>query len=341
MKLDKVLSFDDVLLVPKYNPVRSRSEVSLATQVGGLSLESPILGANMPSVCGHEMATALSSEGALGIIHRMCSIEKQASMVQKSEGYVGAAIGIGDDWKERAAACIDGGAHIICVDVAHGDQDRVVEVSRQFLEEFDVPLIIGNIATEDAARSFIMGLCMEDQSRVALKSGVGGGSLCSTRVKTGFGLPTLESVWRISAALEKYGSPMSLIADGGLKNSGDICKSLAAGADAVMLGSLLSGTDEAPGDVVKNGDALYKMYAGSASHGAKKKFFGKAEYIEGAERLVPYKGPVQKIVQGLHEGIRSGMTYAGASNLEEFQVKAEFVQITAAGYRESIPHGLL
>lgn len=718
-----VLSFDDVLLVPKHNNIASRGDVDLSTHVCGKKMNVPIFSANMASVTGTEMAHAMAISGGVGIVHRMCSIEQQTAMIKEAEvlpNQIGAAVGIGDDWKERAQACVKAGAGFICIDVAHGDQDRVVEVANQFLQETSLTgLIVGNVATEAAARAFVMGLPLSEMSRVALKVGVGGGcfaegtrvllsngtyknielidtgdrvinkygypvavkkawktgykklarlrtnlfyeetlvtpdhrywtgdlstvskssldaqgykkvlsktrrggkskfgwkpiregssdalmlprqikfelestfsvpltkrtggnghtnvsrsvdctmepsydlgyifglflgdghsqvteykkskrgcvhwylgaeedhilgklesavtnvlgkslsvtrpkniihgilyykpladfllsfgkgqgkhlpshllvdspeylrgileglldsdgcasdatrmsfyntspqlielfnvvhylvhgyfpnnrreeskvgtlkginsdnlapayqartlgrpewrlldynqivkvldysetelyapvydievdcpthsfiannatvhnSVCTTRIRTGFGLPTLQSVLDIATALDGYDSPMTVIADGGIKNSGDIVKCLAAGAHAVMLGSLLAGTDEAPGDVVRHKEGLSKLYAGSASHGAKKKFFGKAEYVEGAERLVPYKGPVHKVVRSLTDGIRSGFTYAGSHNLLTFQTKAEFVRITPAGYRESLPHGL-
>lgn len=351
------LSFDDVLLVPKHNNVRSRGDVDLSTNVAGLQFRLPIISANMPSVTGARMANAMAVGGGLGIIHRMCSIEEQVAMIRaakdsvtvddvagtKVSPKVGAAIGIGDDWFDRALACSNAGADVICIDVAHGDQERVIEVARKYLYEFSPGLIVGNIATEAAARGFVMGLPLQHMERVALKVGVGGGSACTTRIQTGFGIPTLQSVMDVARALEGYDSPMTIIADGGIKNSGDICKCLAAGADAVMLGSLLAGTKEAPGDVIKDDKSghLYKVYRGSASYGAKKDFFSKAEYIEGAERLVEFKGSVEKALRRLAEGVRSGFTYAGAKDLRNFQFYSEFIQITPAGFRESLPHGLL
>lgn len=342
------LSFDDVLLVPKHNTIRSRSEVDTSVVLLGTKFHIPIIAANMPSICGAEMASAMAGPGGLGIVHRMCSIEEQAQMIRDSgvlpEG-IGAAIGIGNDWKDRAKACIESGAGIICLDVAHGDQERVIEVAREFLSTFSTPgLIIGNIATAEAAGRFVRGIRPEDHKRVSLKVGVGGGSACTTRVRTGFGIPTLQSVLDVSAYLDGYSSQMQIIADGGIKNSGDINKCFAAGADAVMVGGLLAGTRETPGKVIKDDKTgrLFKVYRGSASYGAKKEYFGEAEYVEGAERLVDYKkDKAVEVLWGLSDGIRSGLTYCGASTLSEFQTKAEFIRITPAGFRESLPHGLL
>ena len=345
-----VVSFDDVLLVPKQNDISSRSKVDLSSRIGDTTLQLPILAANMPSVCETDMATALANSGGVGIIHRMCSIEEQAAMVQETQAPLkAAAIGIGDDWMQRASALLQSGVSLICLDVAHGHQDRVAYVAQQFLHltgqmHPDNPpfLIVGNIATTEAAQFFLNNTRKTDHPRLLLKVGVGGGSVCTTRIKTGFGLPTLQSVFDVVKMVDAWDSGALVIADGGIKNSGDIVKCLAAGADLVMLGSLLAGTDEAPGHVLKDGQGnLVKSYAGAASHGAKKKHFGKAEYVEGAERFVPYKGPVRKVLKDLEDGIRSGMTYCGAKTLDELRAKAEFVRITTAGYRESLPHGVL
>lgn len=337
-----VLSFDDVLLVPGYNDIPSRSEVGLDSIVAGVDLTLPIIAANMPSVCEREMAVAVGSAGGIGIIHRMQSIPAQTDQVSASPFPIGAAIGIGDDWKLRAEALIHAGANIICLDVAHGHQERVVDTALEFLQLFDVSLIIGNIATAQAAAHFDSEISEVDQARVALKVGVGGGSVCTTRIKTGFGMPTLQSVMDVSRVLNENDSEISIIADGGIKTSGDIVKALAAGADAVMLGSLLAGTREAPGDVIKDDKTglKYKVYRGAASYGAKEAHFGEAEYIEGAERLIPYKGSVSKVLASLEEGIRSGLTYFGVDNLADLREEVEFVRITQAGWRESLPHGI-
>jgi IMP dehydrogenase len=217
-----------------------------------------------------------------------------------------------------------------------------MEVALEFLDTYDSPLIIGNIATADAAMNFGQQISNIDHPRVALKVGVGGGSVCTTRIKTGFGLPTLQSVMDVYEALQSLDSEISIIADGGLKSSGDIVKALAAGADAVMLGSLLAGTKEAPGDVIKDDKTglKYKVYRGAASYGAKESFTGATEYVEGAERLIDYKGAVQKTVLSLTDGIRSALTYCGVDNLTDLCDEAEFVRITEAGFKESMPHGI-
>jgi IMP dehydrogenase len=338
------LSFDDVLLSPSYSTIASRSDVSLATSVAGISLEIPIIAANMPSVCEEEMSKAIGACGGIGIIHRMQPIEAQCKKVLFNvSAPVGAAIGIGADWKERASSLYECCINIICLDVAHGHQSRVIDVALEFLDTFNCSLIIGNIATGYAAAHFDNEISEKDQHRVALKVGVGGGSVCNTRINTGFGMPTLQSILDIREALDQAGSEMSIIADGGIRNSGDIVKSLAAGADAVMLGSLLAGTRESPGPVIKDDRTglKYKVYRGAASYGAKKDWFGSAEYVEGAERLVPYKGRVKKTIDSLVDGIKSGLTYCGVSSIQDLKDEAEFIRITEAGIKESLPHGLL
>lgn len=334
--MKEALSFDDVLLVPKKFDGSSRSEIDLTTSLfHGLDL--PIISANMPSVTESEMFSAMGDLGGLGIVHRMCSIEEQVEMIKKGvgnskSGSYAAAIGIGNDWLERSKRLLDVGVNVFCIDVAHGHQERVLEVVKDFRKQFStMSLIVGNISTLEAADEIMNtgGL------NTVLKIGVGGGSVCSTRIATGCGVPTLQSIMDIA---RHYPS----IADGGIKNSGDIVKSLAAGAKAVMLGSLLAGTDEAPGEIIKGNDgSLYKIYRGAASYGAKKEFFNKAEYIEGAETLVKYKGSLSKVVKKLTEGVKSGFSYCGAHNLQELQENAEFVKITSAGMKESFPHGLL
>lgn len=345
----KALSFDDVLLVPNKFSGNSRSEIDLSTNVAGISLKIPIIAANMPSVCEVDMAVAVGKLGGLGIIHRMNSDFEQAIMVAEAKKQlgtlpVGAAIGIGSDWKERAAGLIDYGVDIICVDVAHAHQEQLEHVVRSFWQHFgSFPLIIGNIATLHAAKNISVSCGHHIGNRaksMAFKVGIGGGSVCTTRIKTGCGVPTFQSVLDVCGDEENN---YNVIADGGIKSSGDIVKALAAGANTVMLGSLLAGTDEAPGRVIKGRDgAKYKIYRGNASYGTKRQNGDAPVNIEGEETLVSYKGSVEKVINKLLDGIRSGLSYCGALSITELHdKKPEFVEITSSGYRESLPHGLL
>ena len=339
-----VLSFDDVLLVPQYNEVESRSDVNLDTHIGGLHMKIPIIASNMPSVCEGEMAIVMGYKGGLGIIHRMQSIKDQAMQVAQSASYnVGGAIGIGDDWQVRTESILGAQGNVICLDVAHGHQEKVHDVALEFLDSYpDVPLIVGNYATAMGVDSFLYQVDKSDLSRITLKVGVGGGSVCTTRVRTGCGIPTFQSIMDIYELTKIDYPEVSILCDGGCRNSGDIVKALAAGADAIMTGSLLAGTEESPGEVIKDDRTgrKYKVYRGAASYGAKKAYFGEADYVEGAERLIPYRGEVYEVVDHLLDGIRSGLTYCGVDNLHDLRKNADFVRVTSAGYNESLPHGL-
>lgn len=343
IRKEKALSFDDVLLVPKMFDGGTRGSIDISTNVAGLDLDIPIIAANMPSVTEEDMCIRLGNLGGLGILHRMqekksmflmaCNVKRNLQSGKK----FGGSIGVGKDWEDNSKLLIDAGADVVCIDVAHGHQSSVLEVANAFKERFgDFPLIVGNLSTFSSVNYF-SNIIDRGCFNISFKLGVGGGSACSTRIQTGCGVPTLQTV------LDCCSAPfVNAIADGGIKNSGDIVKSLAAGAHAVMVGSLLAGTDASPGDPIKSKDGrLYKIYRGNASYGSKKKYFGKAEYIEGVETLVEYKGNLEETVNRLCEGIRSGFSYCGAQNLKDLQKNAEFVEITSSGFKESMPHGLL
>jgi IMP dehydrogenase len=339
MRARKAYSFDDVMLVPRYSEMNSRADADLSTAVAGVPLRIPIIAANMSSVCEDTMAIAMGEMGGLGIIHRMCPVEREAGMVRAVHDagvQVGFSIGVGPDWRERMEACRKFGS-IVCLDVAHGHHRRGVELLAAYFETYqDYPIIVGQIATAQAAGMFIERIPEKFHRTVAFKTSIGGGSLCTTRIMTGFGVPTLQAVSDIN---EAHGHVISIVADGGIKNSGDIVKSLAAGADAVMLGNLMAGTDEAPGNIIKAKDMLYKVYRGSASFGEKALRGEETRNVEGEEALVPYKGSVKRVVSGLLDGVRSGFSYGGAASIPELQEHAEFVEITAHGLAESLPHG--
>jgi IMP dehydrogenase len=352
LRIRRALSFNDVLLVPRHTRVFSRSDVNLSTKVAGLELEIPIIAANMSSVCEAEMAIALGRIGGLGIIHRMCSVDEEREMLcQASAGYapppgrqnqqlqVGFSIGVGPDWRGRMEACRPH-AQIACLDVAHADSNRVLDLLQTYFKDFsDYPLIIGNIATADAARRLKEAIPERYYGSIALKVGIGGGSLCTTRIKTGFGMPTLQSVADVREVTS--GVP-DMIADGGIASSGDIVKSLVAGANAVMLGSLLAGTEEAPGDLIRDDHgSLMKQYRGSASFSDKQKRGEATRNVEGESTLVPYRGKVADVIGDLLDGIRSGLSYGGSSDIQGLQENVEFAEITTHGYRESLPHGKL
>lgn len=342
-RLKKAYSFNDVMMVPRRSSLNSRDEASLATKVAGLYLDIPIIAANMSSVCEAHMAISLGKMGGLGILHRMCSIDEQRKMLEHVRGEtpddnvkVGFSIGIGDDWRDRMDVGVDL-ADIVCLDIAHAHHERVIELLHKYFGIYKhFPIIIGQVSTPQAVGDLLSVIPDRYRKSVAFKTSIGGGSLCTTRIKTGFGVPTLQSIFDIAGEFPD----ISLIADGGIKESGDIVKSLAAGADAVMLGSLLAGTDEAPGSIIKNNDgSRYKVYRGSASFGDKAKRGEQTRNIEGEESLIPYKGSVERTVNSLLDGIRSGYSYGGATTIEELQDSVEFLEISVYGYNESLPHG--
>ena len=337
MIIKKALSFDDVMMVPKFSAIHSRNDVDLTTFVAGVELKIPIIAANMSSICESEMSKALADVGGLGIIHRMCSISSQQKMLKEiSNKQVGFSIGIGNDWKERMDACKND-ASVVALDVAHGHHLRVTQLLKEYFKLYGgYPIIIGQVATPQAVADLLYVIPIEYRNTVAFKASIGGGSLCTTRIKTGFGIPTFQSILDITAQ-----HPWTcLISDGGIKSSGDIVKSIAAGANAVMLGNLLAGSDETPGKVIQGRDnKKYKIYRGSASFGDKVDRGEETRNIEGEETLVPYKGKVKKIISNLLEGIKSGFSYGGAKNISQLQIGTQFIEISSSGYAESLPHG--
>lgn len=345
MRLRKAYSFDDVMLLPRRSSLNTRAEADLSTSVAGIPLKIPIIAANMSSVCEEEMTIALGAMGGLGIIHRMCSIDEQTKMVASCNRYwneysdnvpIGFSIGIGDDWRDRMDACKQH-ASIACLDIAHAHHERVIALLDKYFGIYkEYPIIIGQVATPYAVRDLLRVVPERFHKSIAFKTSIGGGSLCTTRIKTGFGVPTLQAIMDIH---EEFPN-VCIIGDGGIKESGDIVKSLAAGANAVMLGNLLAGTDEAPGKIIKGrDDQLYKVYRGSASFGDKALRGEETRNVEGEETLVPYKGSVTRVINNLLDGVRSGFSYGGAQNINELQEAIEFVEISVHGYHESLPHG--
>lgn len=348
MNISLALSYDDVLLVPQPSSVKSRSDVDLTTQITPhIKLKIPLISSNMDTVTGVDMAIALGQLGGLGILPRFNTPEEEAVMVKsvKAAGIAAAAsIGIRPDWKDRAASLISAGADLLVIDVAHGHQRQVLEITRKFKSSFpNIDLVAGNVASYQAAADLFAA------GADCVKVGVGPGTACITRVQTGVGVPQITAVLETSRAAHEAGK--TLICDGGTKNSGDIVKGLAAGSHAVMAGSQFAGTDEAPGDLVIQGGKQYKKYNGSASAEEKRKQLGRLgqerisgdylDHIEGVSALVPYKGPVEKVIAKLLAGIRSGFSYCGAANLDELHQKAEFVRISPQGLRKSNHHDVI
>ena len=333
------LTFDDVLLEPRESAV-SRSAVDLSSYLTKkIRIEIPIIAAAMDTVSESSMAISLGKLGGIAILHRNCSIRQQVAMVKaakKAKVLVGAAVGPGD--LERALALDRAGVDVVVVDTAHAHNLRAIKSAKEIKSKIKSQLIVGNIATREAAAalaSFADGI----------KVGIGPGSICTTRVVAGIGVPQLTAIMDVVEAAKKKKIPV--IADGGMKYSGDIVKALGAGASTVMLGSMLAGTDEAPGKIVKIGGESYKSFRGMGSLGAMQggkssdRYFQKnaKNYVpEGIEGIVKYKGKLEDVIFQITGGIKSGMGYVGAQAIAEMPRRARFIQITNAGLKESHPH---
>jgi IMP dehydrogenase len=336
----RVICFDDILLEPKYSELRSRVDIDLSSTLFAdplLNFALPIISAPMDTVTESEMTVAMHRSGGLGIIHRYNSIEAQAELVHDAsmEGMcnVGAAIGVSGEYLDRATALYDAGANLLCIDIAHGHHKMMRDALHNLREVFGdrVHLMAGNVATLEAFND------LADWGAHSIRVGVGGGSICSTRVQTGHGVPTLQSVIDCARSDRDVG----LIADGGIKNPGDMVKALAAGADFVMCGSLLAGTDESPGKIVYFDGEKRKTYRGMASREAQTSWRNRIGSVEGVSTMVAMRGPVSDVLHELEWGLRSGLSYSGANNLFELRMRCNFLEQTHASQVESLPHALL
>jgi len=342
----QALSYRDVLLVPRYSAIRSRNEVHLNTTIApGIDLAMPLISVNMDTVTGVEMAVAIHRLGGIGLIGRFDAPELQAAMVREvvanGARCIG-VIGVKEDTMRRAEMLLDAGSTGLHLDVAHAHSLHAIEIIQACKQRWpNVPFIAGTIATYDAA------IDLYEAGADSLKVGIGAGSICITRINTGAGVPQITAIMEVARAREERFPDRYVIADGGAANSGDIVKALAAGADAYMGGSIFAGTDEAPGEIVEVGGKLFKHYNGSTSPDEKRRQLTKYEdfkhdkyhlHVEGVNAMVPAKGPVGDIVDGLLAGIRSGLSYAGATTIAELHERAQFVQITGQGYAESASH---
>ena len=341
------LTFDDVLIVPRRSSIRSREDVSVHTRLSHrIELELPVVAANMDTVCEHEMAVAMARLGGIGILHRFMPIDAQAEQVERVREagaglLVGAAVGTDYDMVDRAKALVAAGVDVLVLDIAHGHSEHAIDGVRRLKDHFaDIDVVAGNVATYQGAAD------LADAGADAVKVGVGPGGVCTTRTVAGVGVPQLTAI----ADASQVGLPV--IADGGIRSSGDIAKALAAGASTVMVGSMLAGTKESPGEVEQGSKGLQKRIRGMASFEAVQARADRSgedldeEYLsyrapEGVEGTVPYKGEVSKLVWQLMAGLRSAMSYTNARTLPEFVELAEFVAVTPLGAVESLPHATL
>lgn len=345
------LTYDDIQLVPSFSKVVSRRNINLSTLVTkNYGLQIPLVASCMDTVCESEMAVAMAELGGVGCIHRFMTIEQASKQVAAvvsridrikptwdfNNAYfiasqknipVMASVGANGDFLERAIELVIAGANIILIDVAHGHHENVrlaIEVLKKNLPAH-VDIIAGNIASAAAAKD------LEAWGADGLRVGVGGGSLCTTRLKTGFGVPNVSCLESIVAVTN-----IPVIADGGIRTSGDIVKALALGSSAVMLGSLIAGTKEAPGKMIEKATGLFKRYRGAASLETKTAHQQEERNVEGESTVIPFKGGVKFVVEGLLDGVRSALSYGGADHLKAF--RPEYVQVTNAGLAEAKPH---
>ena len=358
----KGLTFDDVLLIPAESHVLP-NEVKLDTKLApNLQLHIPLISAGMDTVTEGNMAIAMAENGGLGVIHKNLSIEAQVEEVKKAKRktvdpnlphpavddqgrlLAAAAVGVTSDTFERAESLLEAGADAIVIDTAHGHSAGVLRKIKEIREHFpNATLIAGNVATgEGTAALFDAGVDV-------VKVGIGPGSICTTRIVAGVGVPQITAIYDAASVAQKYGK--KIIADGSIKYSGDVVKALAAGGNAVMLGSMFSGTTEAPGTIFTNEGKQFKSYRGMGSVGAMSQQHGSSDRYfqggvneanklvpEGVEALVPYKDDVSNIIYQIDGGLRAGMGYVGAGTIKELIENSQFVQITNAGLRESHPH---
>lgn len=331
------LTFDDVLIMPKKSELRSRRDPSLKSRLTKTKfLETPIISANMDTVTEAKMAIAMNKLGGMGIIHRFMNVEQQVQHIREvaesGAKIISASIGVNADFKERTAALVSAGVNVMTIDIAHGHSVQMMETLKWLKDTYaDLEVIAGNLATPDAALDLI------EAGADAIKVGIGPGSMCTTRIITGCGVPQLTAIALCAEVAQSYGVP--LIADGGIRTSGDMVKAFAAGADTIMLGSMLSGTIETPGDIV-NGK---KQYRGMASKKAQISWRGdmpQGMAPEGESTYVTVKGHVSDVLHELMGGIRSGMTYINAQTIEEMKNNTLFMEMTPNGISESKAHGV-
>lgn len=341
------LCFDDILLVPQRSAVESRHTVDTKMIIGkgnrSIHLSLPVIAAPMDTVCDTEMCKVMAESGGIGIIHRYMSFNHQVlktKALAESEVAFGVAISSNKEFLEQAKALYAAGARLLLVDTANGHGKYAIDAVKSLRDKFDdVHIMAGNVSTADGfARLAQAGA---DSIRV----GIGGGSACTTRIVSGHGVPTLASVIECDNWLETLSSDgidtCSIIADGGIRNSGDMVKAFAAGAHAVMVGSILAGTDESPGSVVINEHGQHvKAFRGMASKEAQKDAIGSVSVSEGISTTIPYKGSARHILNEIRGGLGSGCSYSGVYRLEELSCFAKYIQVTQASLSESRPHAL-
>jgi IMP dehydrogenase len=357
----KGLTFDDILLLPGYVDFY-REEVTLELQLHNLKLKLPVLSSPMDTVTESDMAISMAKMGGIGMIHRSMSVDDQLEQINLVKSHkdfdkelastdvdgrlvCGAAVGVGPDFEERVRRLIEAKIDLIVIDTAHGFAKFILDSVRYIKSQTSlIPILAGNITTYEAANALI------EAGADLLRVGMGPGSICTTRIVTGVGVPQLSAISEVKRAVDESGKDIKVIADGGIKQIGDIAKAIAFGADAVMIGSLLAGFEECPGDTIELDGRKFKFYRGMGSVKAMQKG-GAARYgqastpssklvAEGVEGMVKYKGPVEDFLYQISGGLKSSCYYIGGKTLQEFQSKVKYIKISPASFQESMPHSI-
>lgn len=324
---DFSLTYDDISLIPtEISSMKSRAEVLTKLNFLGLELSLPVISSPMESVTGINMAKELSSLGCLGILNRF---DSSLSEVLNNNGNtngirsVSIALSTPNDVIEKLAAK----HYLICIDTANANNKSVLCKTEEIRKRFNVKILIGNIAHGASLNQLV------DSGADAVRVGIGSGSVCTTSIQTGIGIGQVSSVLNVLLARQEKKLDIAIVADGGIKSPGDIVKAIALGADAVMLGRMLAGTKETPGEVIKYNEQLWKKYRGSASFGVKMK----NEFIEGEETMIPYKGPVKNVIDGISDGLKSAMSYMNCYTLDELRKTETFAVLSNSSYLERLP----
>jgi IMP dehydrogenase len=333
------ICFDDILMVPQYSEVISRSVVDFKMAIGGYSwLDLPIIASPMDTVCEKDMAIAIAESGGVGIIHRFMPEDKQIKMVEEVCCHNGLSLSVGAALsttflQENVEKLIDAGASMLLIDTANGHSKMAIDAVERLksIVGDSVHIMAGNVSTVEGY------IALDSAGADSVRVGIGGGSMCTTRIVSGHGIPTLSSIINVREAKDKFNLNAGIIADGGIRNTGDMVKAFAAGADAVMLGSMLAGTEEAPGDLYFEGDKKFKSFRGMASKEANKD--KDIAVAEGISTRIPYKGSVKDIIKDIKGGLGSGCSYSGVDFLMHLYENSMYTKVSPLSVKESLPHG--
>jgi len=320
------LTYDDISLIPtQVSRIKSRTEASTNSAFLGMKLNVPVISSPMDSVTGIEMAKELSALGSIGIVNRFDSSLDSVLNKKNGKGIKAVSIALTTDLKtiEKIAEK----NYLVCIDTANANNKEVLKKTELIKKKFDIKVIVGNIAHGGTLEQ------LESAGADAVRVGIGSGSVCTTSIQTGIGIGQVSSLLNIYFSRMEKKLKIKIIADGGIKSPGDVAKAIALGADIVMLGRMLSGTRETPGEVIKYNGQLWKKYRGSASFGVKMK----NEFIEGEETMVAYKGSVKSVIDGISDGLKSSMSYMNCFNLDELRKTETFAILSNSSFLERLP----